>query len=358
MFYCRALTACALILSTAVLHAEWPAEVIQQVHKRIELGHHFAVVIGVVDADGPRTLGFGRVDPAGNTAPDGDSIFELGSVTKSYTAVLLADMQLRGEVDLQRPIDALVPSLRARLPDDGRAAPTLAQLLTHTAGLPREPANVDVADGNRYAHYSTADLLEALPQALRERDAQSNGYSNLGYVLIESVIESVAGEPFESLLQERVLKPLRLEHTHFTVPASQQPLRVSGFRQGRHTPALVLGEFQALGGLRASARDVLSYLAALAGLRSTPLAAAMHHTQGERPGPGGVPVGLSWSLARVPGSDEVVYYHKGGTPGFVAFAGFNPARRVGAVVLVSGSRYFSDIGLHLLDARFELHTVQ
>src|SRR4051794_41020187 len=109
------------------------------------------VVVGLVDERGPTVVGHGRLDNGTDLAVDGDTLFEIGSVTKTFTAVLLQDMVERGELGLDDPAATHLPR-SVRMP--GRGGITLRQLATHTSGLPYMPDNLDPTRAdNPYADY-------------------------------------------------------------------------------------------------------------------------------------------------------------------------------------------------------------
>ncbi|MBB5953632.1 CubicO group peptidase (beta-lactamase class C family) [Saccharothrix tamanrassetensis] len=262
---------------------------------------------------------------------DATTRFEIGSLTKVFTALLLAEMARRGEVRHDDPVDRY---LGTRL---GPAA-TLERLATHTAGLPRLPPGLlrTAVPGwrtNPYRRFGPAELATALHRTrpTRSRPAQGHRvrYSNYGVAILGLALARAADRPFEDLLAERVTRPLRLTDTGFdTAP------QATGYLRGRPRPPWEIPGLPAAGALRSSARDMLALLTALLDRRPATLAAALTDVVTPR-----VAVSaddhlcLVWNLRRYPDHDLV--FHSGATRGFTAFAGFSPQRRTALVTLTN-----------------------
>ena len=292
----------------------------------------------------------------GGQPVDGDTIFEIGSVTKVFTALLLADMVAKGEVALTDPVSKYLP---ATVKLAGSKPITLEQLATHTSGLPRLPSNFAPKDvTNPYADYTPEKLYEFLAS---HRPAGEPGsrydYSNLGTGLLGHALALRAGTDFETLVRKRILEPLGMKSTSFAVP-EESKARLAAGHDASLAPARNW-EFSALAGvgaLRSTANDMLTFLAAAMGLVESPLAKPMAAMLAARrtSGTPGLEIALGWHIAQINGRDIV--WHNGGTGGYRSFVGFDPKRRAGVVVLsnVSTAAGVDDIGIHLLDDRAPL----
>src|SRR5262249_36788679 len=140
------------------------------------------IVVGVIELRGRRVVSHGRL-AAGDPRPlNGDTVFEIGSVTKVFTSLLLADMAQRGEVALNDPVAKYLPAEGVKMPERGGRQITLVDLATHTSGLPRLPSNLKPANSaNPYADYTVKQLYEFLSGYTLERDIGAQfEYSNLG----------------------------------------------------------------------------------------------------------------------------------------------------------------------------------
>jgi D-alanyl-D-alanine-carboxypeptidase/D-alanyl-D-alanine-endopeptidase len=160
-----------------------PADIRVQAQERIDEGFHLGTVIGVIDRSGRRFYGFGQMSMTDGRLPDEHSIFEIASVTKGFTAILVADLEIDGRVSTTAPIGRYVPTLR-RADADAAQYVTLERLLTHTAGLPRNPTNTDDNDDDRYKNYSTEDLEAFLSSWTSNPATPSYSYSNAGLIIV------------------------------------------------------------------------------------------------------------------------------------------------------------------------------
>ena len=315
------------------------------------------IVAGVVTDSGASVVAYGACCGEGTGAGDGQTIFEIGSITKVFTAILLADMVHRGEVRLDDPISKFLPAQVTTPTRDGRAI-TLVDLATHTSGLPRMPANHDPADpSNPYADYTVAMLYEFLSTYQLPRPVGSQmEYSNLGYGLLGHVLARRAGTDYESLVRARILQPLGMTHTGIAPVAAWTGHRAKGHDdQLAPAPDWDLPALAGAGALRSTADDMLRFLAANLGFVDTPLLSTLREAQTYQfpLGQGAGMASLAWGAPTdLFGSN--VCWHNGGTGGYRSFAAFDPQRRRGVVVLSNAAIGVDDLGFHLLDARAPL----
>ena len=287
--------------------------------------------------------GFGGAGPR--------TIFQIGSVTKVFTALLLADMAERGELSLTDPAARYLPGDGDGDGDGdavtaaaaGPAAVTLADLATHTSGLPRLPGNMLwyslLSPRDPYARYPVSRLLHAARRSLRTASVGSSyAYSNYGFGLLGYLLGQAAGSAYETLVTERICGPLGLRDTTFAVPAASGDRAAQGHQRGRAVPAWHLGALAGAGGLYSTAADMGTFLQAC--LRpaatpaaATPLAAAIRITLAPRQTVPAGEIGLAWHLTRL--GDRAVTWHNGMTGGFSSMIAFDPARKLGVAALAN-----------------------
>lgn len=350
-----ALLLIGLVLGASPLSAndsELAEDIAFQAQDRIDKGYHLGTVIGVIDQNGPRYYGFGRLSLQGDTKPDENSIFEIGSITKPVSATLMAVLDGAGEMSLEAPAADFLPVLASSADPNG--AVTLTDLLNHTSGFARNPLDMNEADDHRFRNYSLLQLhkfLEAYkPKILPGRYV----YSNLGYMVVERAVEEALATDFETLMQQRLFEPLAMSDSHFTVPVEKRARLAKGFRKGLETDALDLGPYSSFGGLRSTARDMLRFIGAHIGVSTTPVDAAIKETQRIRLREGKKILALGWEVMERTESGKTLYFHRGGTNGFVSLAAFDLENKKGVIVLVNGRRWFSDLGFRVLDASYPL----
>ncbi|HEV7243296.1 MAG TPA: serine hydrolase [Thermoanaerobaculia bacterium] len=311
------------------------------------------IVVGIIDADGRRIVSHGHLDAKGKRAVDGNTLFEIGSVTKVFTSLLLADAVARGEVALTDPVAKYLPAT-VKVPERGGKKITLQDLATHTSALPRLPANLTPANAeNPYADYTVAQMYDFLSKYELSRDIGAQyEYSNLGAGLLGHALARRAGKDYETLVRERITAPLAMKSTTVAISEALKPRLASG-HDAQLQPAANwdLPTLAGAGALRSSANDMLTFLAAFLGYEKSPLAPAMASmlTTRKPTGNDGLKIALGWHVASKDGREIV--WHNGGTGGYRSFIGFDPKSRTGVVVLSNAATAAGpdDIGRHLLD---------
>lgn len=278
-------------------------------------------------------------------------LFEIGSISKAFTAVILADMVVRKEASLDDPVAKFLPA-GIVAPANGDRAMTLRDLATQTSGLPRlppgfRPKNPD----NPYADMTADEIFKAFASTRLTSDPGSRyEYSNFGYIVLTAVIVRIAKQDYGTLLRERIFKPLAMADSTLAPSAGQQRRFADGHDAAyRKVPHWDFPENLAgVGGIRSSLPDMTRFLEANLGLRPSELdpALALSHAMQRAAGPG-LDIGLAWHIRRSAHGDIV--WHNGGTAGFRSFIGFDMQRKTGVVVLADSAAEFDDLALHLLD---------
>ncbi len=312
------------------------------------------IIVGLVDATGRCFIATGATAPGGSTAPDPNTVFEIGSITKVFTSLVLADMVERGEVKLDDPVAKYLPPT-VRVPGRDGKVITLLDLANQVSGLPRLPANLKPADpGDPYADYGPAQLYEFLSgHTLTREIGEKYEYSNLGVGLLGHALALKAGVSYEDLVRRRLLEPLGMSDTAITLSESMKGRFATGTGPSlRPVKPWTLDALAGAGALRSTANDMLSFLTAAMGLRETPLRKAFDlMLQKRRPtGTPDLEIGLGWHIWKKYGTEIV--WHNGGTGGFRSFAGFDPAKKTGVVVLCDTSFGVDDLGLHALEPKW------
>lgn len=348
-----------LLLSVAPGYAQQatdlPDVVTESIRQRVDHGDDVGIVVGIIDEDGPRYYSYGRVAASSDQTPDEHTVFEIGSITKVFTAILLADMAEQGELSLEDPIQEHLPDGVTAPMRNGQAI-TLANLSTHTSGLPRLPDNIEPANPNNpYADYTVEQLYDFLGGYALPRDIGAEyEYSNYAVGLLGQLLARRAGTSYEALVKTRLTDALRMDETGITLTPGMKHRLATGHADGVEAENWDIPTLAGAGALRSTAHDMLRFLAANMGLEETPLYAAMqatHHVRVEDT-PSGFDVGLGW---RISNSDTAeIVWHPGGTGGYRSFAGFVKGGNKAVVVLTNATRSVDDLGLQLLDPSFPL----
>lgn len=278
------------------------------------------------------THAVGRLGPRRASAPDAATRYQIGSITKAFTNLLLAEMVARGAVSYDTTLRDLLDG-EVEFANDAVGDITLMELATHTSGLPRLPANLAPADNrDPYADYDRDALYEALG-AVREGQplGRRYAYSNLGLGLLGQLLGRVHGQGYRAALDELVLDPMGLEHTGF----EPGDVAATGFSGGEATMAWSFDALAGAGALWSNAGDLMRLASVQLGDTPNGLAHDLADDRrivvaDARP----FPLTRVWHVAESePGR---VFWHNGATSGYKAFFGFRPETGEALALLFAG----------------------
>jgi D-alanyl-D-alanine-carboxypeptidase/D-alanyl-D-alanine-endopeptidase len=294
-------------------------------------------------------ISYGRFGHDDARPVDGETLFEIGSVTKVFTALLLADMVRRGEVALSDPVSKYLPPGITLAAPDGRSI-TLEDLATHTAGLPFWPSGIPATgEGLRLlARYRDDQLYAFLRTFEVPPEAGTRwAYSNTDAGLLGLALARRAHSSYEALLAGRVTGPLNMKSTSVTpAPAMRARLSVGHDKQLAAAPPWDVPALAAAGSLHSTANDLLTFLSAAMGLVSSPLSPAMAAMLATRRAAPAFQQALGWWIF-TEGNDQLIT-HVGGTLGFASQVSYQPRTQTGIVVLSNSVNAVSDLTRQLL----------
>ena len=255
--------------------------------------------VAVVDADDEAI----HLDPGADVLTP-STRFDIGSVAKTFTALVLAEMTVAGDVDLEAPAAREM---------------TFLQLATHTSGLPRLPGNLMAkarqSPDDPYRNYTPDDLADAI--AAVEVTPGPVEYSNFGYMALGAALADTAGLSYGELLTARVLTPLGLADTGLGWEDAAE--RVPGYVGNRPVPDWTL-QVPGPGGITSTVSDMARYLRAHLDPTATQLAGALELVQ-KHP--------LGWQ------AQGAVRWHNGGSGGFGAMVAFDRAASRAVAILTN-----------------------
>jgi serine-type D-Ala-D-Ala carboxypeptidase/endopeptidase len=348
---------CVICLAAAGVLAAPPVadEVTTVLANRVdESKKAMGIVAATLDATGSHIFARGRASADRAIALDGDTLFEIGSITKVFTSLTLADMIERGEVKADDPVEKYLPA-GSKVPSRNGKAITLLDLSMQISGLPRMPDNLSPPDpANPYAAYDGKKLLDFLGRAqLLSDPGEKYLYSNFAVGLLGYALAARNGTSYGEMVKKRILEPLGMKSTSVALSADQRNRLAHGYDAGLAPAAN--WDFDALAGagaIRSTANDMLKFLAAAMDITDTPLKPAFHRmlSVNHATGVADLDIAMAWHIWRKYGSSIV--WHNGGTAGYHSFIGFDPNAKRGAVVLCNTFFDIDDIGLHLIDARY------
>ncbi len=288
-------------------------------------------VIGIFKDGEKQVIAYGEIDKGKGAAPDGDTIYEIGSASKAFTGVLLADLVLRGRLKLDDPFQKYLPeAAKADLKNPSNI--TFEHLATHSSGLPRLPANLQPADiANPYADYTFQQMYAFLKEHKLRRPPGEYAYSNLGMGLLGDLLARREKMSYEELLVVRIAKPCGMDDTRVTLSDNQRQ-RLAPPYDAALQPAKNwdMPAFAGAGGIRSTTHDMLKFIEANLADDDQPLTKAFWLSHEKRHAiPGGQAIGLGWHIA----GDGVTRWHNGMSGGYAAWVSVIPTRKLGVVVL-------------------------
>lgn len=302
---------------------------------QIRSGKSVGVTVGVMDSSGQRFYSYGETRRGSGTRPTDDTLFEIGSVTKTLTALLLGDAVIRKEVAFRDQIAQFLPEFRGHYV----GSITLEQLATHTSGLPMLPCNAHEV-GPNYADYDEAALLAGLTDRALSRPGCEVGphpsrkinYSNWGTALLGYILGRAHGSTYPELLTRRITSPLQMSDTVIFPDSEQHLRRARGYdEKGEETSFLYRKIMFGNGALLSSSRDFFRYLSAQLESGSAALRDALSLSHVPRFQDGRSIIALGWFIWNPEPGDGGLhrFSHEGTTDGFTSSFYFDTNRRRG-----------------------------
>lgn len=317
----------------------------QLISQKVEDGEFASVIIGVSDGQHHQFAGFGA---KGQPVPDKNSIYEIGSLTKTMTALILAKQIQQGRIQAAHPVAELAPECMP-VASAGLSISWL-DLATHTSGLPRLPENLQPKNmANPYADYTQKDLNSYIQTIKNLPGKGKYDYSNLGYGMLGCALAAVSEKPFEQLIREEISKPFSMPSTGIQLSAEMQKRLQGGHdASGKPVSGWDFDAMAAAGAVRSDATDMLRYLDTLMAAARTDQASAeklVQTAQRDTSTPK-TRIAFGWHLSNMYGRDMV--WHNGMTGGYASFAAFSADGKLGVIVLTNTARSPEALGIAAL----------
>jgi D-alanyl-D-alanine-carboxypeptidase/D-alanyl-D-alanine-endopeptidase len=284
---------------------------------------------------------------------DPQTLFEIGSVTKTFTSLALARLVVGGALRLDQPLRDLLPR-DIVVPGRGGGVIELGHLACHTSGLPRLPKGMmpkGIFRSDPYAGWTAEILLDGLRRTrLRSTPGTRFHYSNLGAALLGLALARFAGTDYDALIQAEICRPLGMTDTQVSLdPARAARLAGGHSARGRPRPPWHLAALAAAGGMHSTVPDLLKLAGAQIGGGPEELAEAiaLTHTSTHRINARAA-VHPGWVSAPLRGSRHRVLFHNGGTGGYRSLLAIVPERRAAVVILSANARSVDRPGLDLI----------
>jgi serine-type D-Ala-D-Ala carboxypeptidase/endopeptidase len=318
---------------------------------------HSALAIGVIQKGEVFTKFFGQLSKTNRSPPDAETIYEIGPITKVFTALAAAQMVADGKLKWDETVEDVLPD-DVTLSESVKPI-TIKHLATHMAGLPRLPDNFafepDKFD-NPYVEYGEEELKGFLATYKAKVETGSKVvYSNLGFALLGYLLEERSKSSYEELVAKSVFAPLGLTNSHFIVPVGMTNRMAAGHNpDGGLVPNWDWKTFKSTGAIKSTLNEMLRFVSANMNPDETEIGPLLKECQKLHGQAWSGHMGLGWQLLKTLQGDMDFVWHNGGTGGFVAFIGFDRKNQMGVVMLSSsgdamkGDFYLDKLAMEIL----------
>ncbi|MFA6541910.1 MAG: serine hydrolase [Bacteroidota bacterium] len=342
------------VSSTNTLKSKLDSVVESLVRPYMQQGHTAGLCLAVLENNKVYYYSYGEVEKGSKKLPDPKkTIFEIGSVTKTFTSLLLAIEVVKGNMHLEDPINKYLPSYIHHLSFNDRSI-TLENLANHTSGFPRLPANIflgNVDPMDPYKHYIQDSLFHFL---MGYQPSITPGtefsYSNFGAGLLGCLLARATNQSYEQLVVERISLPLKMMNTKIQLDSNDRERFAKGYNEkGKPTAPWNLATLQGSGAIRSTLNDMVRYTQAQLGKYESTLNKAILLTQQITFQDKDNTMGLGWRIEKQ--VNNIYWHHSGGTGGFRSFVGFDKKRNLGVVILSNTAEDVTRIGQTILNTQ-------
>jgi D-alanyl-D-alanine-carboxypeptidase/D-alanyl-D-alanine-endopeptidase len=329
-------------------------EVISHIKVRVDEGFNPSISAAYMEGDKVTYFNYGTTQFEIGKPVDEHTVYEIGSISKVFTCIVLADEVLKGKMKLDDPISKYLPS-SISVPTRNDKVITLRDLATHTSALPRMPNNFEPEDiKNPFADYSVKQLYEFLSDYDLPRDIGSKyEYSNVGMGLLGHILELHTGKPYEALIKERITEPLGMLDTGITLTPNMKSNLALGYdAQMKLTKNWDIPTLAGAGALRSTTSDIIKFIKANVTDDGSDLYLAMNlsHQEAYSNDAKGFKIGLGWHYA----NNNAIVWHNGGTGGYKTFTGFLRGTKKGVAVFTNSTSSADAVGLKQLGQVLDL----
>ncbi|MBL7873636.1 MAG: serine hydrolase [Cyclobacteriaceae bacterium] len=330
--------------------------IVEKIKMRVDYKETPGIVVGIYENGKVTYHSFGVMNLQTSEAVTPKTLFEIGSITKTFTTSMAVLLSLENKIKFSDRAQSYLPSKMILPERDGKVI-TIEHLATAHSGLPRMPKNFSPKDAaNPYVDYTEDFLTTFISNCELTRDPGAHyEYSNLGMGLLGYILTRIEEKPYPKLVTELITKPLDMNQT-FVSGTSREKHLASGYADNTEVKAWTWNNESVLagaGGLVSNAEDMMKFMTAQLTTSNTQLSKAFALTHTIRADAGAMKIGYGWHIR-----DEKIVWHNGGTGGFRSFAGFDKATNKAVVVLTNSTAGADDLGFHLLNEQYELKALK
>jgi D-alanyl-D-alanine-carboxypeptidase/D-alanyl-D-alanine-endopeptidase len=338
-----------LLLVSLVVNAQdltIPQNLKDHLKARVDNDYNVGIVVAIINGYNVEYFNYGKTAITNGTDVDQNSVFEIGSISKVFTTIILEDKIIKGELSLDDPISKYLPDTLI-VPSSNDEVITLRHLATHTSGLPRMPSNFAPKDmSNPFADYTNEKLYAFLSGYQITSIGTKSEYSNLGMGLLGHILELQSGKTFEELVVETIAKPLKMDYTAVTISESMATNLAKGHAGSTEVANWDFKSMAGAGGLKSNANGMVKFIQANMGVLDSDLYNAMQltHQSAFKDASNDFEIGLAWHYE----DDNKIIWHNGQTGGYHSFAGFIKGTDKGVVILTNTAENVGAVGFNIL----------
>lgn len=306
------------------------------------------VSIGVLKGDKKYYYNYGEAEKGSGIAPKQSTIYEIGSISKTFTATLLADAVSQGKIKLDDPVNKYLPDSVPAVAYNGTPV-TILSMINHSSGIPRMPNNFDFNAGfdDPYKDYDNQKLFSFYKNFKPARKVGDEyEYSNLAVGTIGVILEKINGTNYEDLLFKTICKPLNMHDTREYLRTEDSVRFAKGYDNSQYAAPWNFKAFMGAGGIRSTAEDMLLYAQAQLGAAPPQLYKDIQLTHTPTFTKGNTTVAMAWHIIK-PGNDELLF-HNGGTGGYRSYLAINPQKKFAVVMLSNTTISVDELGNNLM----------
>jgi CubicO group peptidase (beta-lactamase class C family) len=302
-----------------------------------------SISIGILENNNFHTYGYGETILGNRKAPNGNTFYEIGSITKVFTSLLTSIWMKENNINLTTPIKNYLPNTIPTLTQNNVAI-NFKHLLTHTSGLLRDPQDILNSPNIplSYAQYDSVKLYQHLRTAILTRTpGDLYDYSNIGFGTLGVLLERQYKKNYEQLVSEKIATPLGMGNTKITLSSTDAANEAKPYEGNALQPSLQFQAFNGAGGIRSTTYDMLQFAnACINGTTNNQLNAAMQecemiHFLGNELGGGPIEVGLGWHYLDIASDNKNALTHSGATFGHSSFLLINKKKNKALVFFIT-----------------------
>lgn len=275
--------------------------------------------------------GYGETAKGNGQVPTQTTLFEIGSISKTFTATLLADAVSKGKIKLEDPVNKCLPDSVPPIVYDGVPV-TILSMINHSSGIPRMPDNFGSDGTDPYKDYDDNRMFSFYKNFKPTRKVGDQyEYSNLAVGTIGVILERINKQPYEQMLFKTICEPLAMHDTREYLRPADSARFAKGYDNGQYAAPWNFKAFMGAGGVRSTAQDMLVYAQAQLGTAQEALNNDIQFTHKPTFTKGSTTVALAWHIIK-PGKDSLLF-HNGGTGGYRSYLAVNPQKKFAVVML-------------------------